>query len=358
LTPRKPTLRPTADPTPFPSPRPVGCIEGNVKEDTDNNIIGDKAISSVPIAVIDSACKIIYQCETLVSTKTDARGNYQFCGLPAGSYKVAEFNLPDYIDVSDVEGDPLDNTIMVILAPGATVTGRNFVDRKMTASAPPTRSPTTQPTSAAPTLRPTSNPTPGPTPRPILILITKPPSATPKSCPCSSNSTVPTECEVKLLIKLLDFAVSGEHKLAAQWLRLSFHDAGTFNKAVRKGGANGCLMNHVPMQEKDENAGLHSAIESLKVVRDSWERIPSTCIDISAADIIQFAGHFSAVRQTDVPGITDAKVSQLLALKWGRIDEDNCQIDWTFNLPGFELNTDSEDVPLRCMMAGKEIKTR
>jgi Peroxidase len=157
----------------------------------------------------------------------------------------------------------------------------------------------------------------------------------------------------------LEIAVSGQHKLSAQWLRLSFHDAGTFNKAVPEGGANGCLMNHPPMRLQDENGHLDIAINTLEQIRNNWEQLATTCIDISSADIIQFAGFFASVRQTgSVPGITTAKISQLLTFKWGRPDEVNCNINWTHNLPGFDLGTASGNLPLRCKMAGKEIKTK
>jgi Peroxidase len=158
---------------------------------------------------------------------------------------------------------------------------------------------------------------------------------------------------------MLDISVSGQHKLAPQWLRLSFHDAGTFNKAVPEGGANGCLMNDPNMRLEEENGNLDIAINTLEQIRNNWEQLTTTCIDISSADIIQFAGFFASVRQTGaVPGMTSAKISQLLTFKWGRPDEVNCNIDWCRNLPGFALGTDPGSLPLRCKMSGKEIKTK
>jgi catalase (peroxidase I) len=157
----------------------------------------------------------------------------------------------------------------------------------------------------------------------------------------------------------MEIAVSGHHRLAPQWLRLSFHDAGTFNKAVPEGGANGCLMNFPDMRRQEENRHLHLAINTLEKIRDHWEQLENACIDISSADIIQFAGFFASVRQTgSVPGITSAKIIELLGFKWGRPDETNCKTKWTQNLPGFMLGTDENDIPLRCNVAGKEIKTK
>jgi hypothetical protein len=152
-------------------------------------------------------------------------------------------------------------------------------------------------------------------------------------------------------------AVATEHKVAAQWLRLSFHDAGTFNKNSRVGGANGCLMNDLRMRDEPENGHLDVATDTLQTIRDNWENLKSSCIDISSADIIQFAGLFAAVRQTGVPGITAAKTKPLLKFKWGRPDEKECQTDWTHNLPGFAFGED-DNLPLRCKLAGKEIKNK
>jgi hypothetical protein len=162
---------------------------------------------------------------------------------------------------------------------------------------------------------------------------------------------------VKEFIHLLDVAVGSEHKVAAQWLRLSFHDAGTFNQGTGEGGANGCLMHSPDMRNEPENGHLDIAINTLEAIRNNWELLNNTCIDISCADVIQFAGLFAAVRQTDTPGITDAKIAQLLKFEWGRPDEESCQVDWCRNLPDFALGT--EDVlPTRCKMAGKEIKEK
>jgi catalase (peroxidase I) len=157
----------------------------------------------------------------------------------------------------------------------------------------------------------------------------------------------------------MDTAVKDDHKLASQWLRLSFHDAGTFNRAVPEGGANGCIMTDPEMRNQPENANLDIAIETLKTIRDNWEQLKSTCINVSNADIIQFAGFFAAVRQTgDVPGITSSKLTQLSSFKWGRPDATSCNIGWTANLPGFSLGTNPANLARRCKVAGQQIKTK
>jgi hypothetical protein len=116
-------------------------------------------------------------------------------------------------------------------------------------------------------------------------------------------------------------------------------------------------MYHPDMRNEPENGHLEIAINTLETLRDNWELLNSTCIDISCADVTQFAGLFAAVRQTNTPGLTDDKIAQLLKFEWGRRDEPNCQVGWCRNLPGFILGT--EDVlSSRCRMAGKEIKNK
>jgi catalase (peroxidase I) len=118
-------------------------------------------------------------------------------------------------------------------------------------------------------------------------------------------------------------------------------------------------MNFPDMRLQDENGHLDVAINTLEKIRDNWEQLVTTCINISSADIIQFAGVFATVRQTGpVPGLTTDKISQLLTFKWGRPDEVNCNTMWTQNLPGFQLGTDPEDLPLRCKRAGGEIRKK
>ena len=67
------------------------------------------------------------------------------------------------------------------------------------------------------------------------------------------------------------------------------------------------------------------------------------------------------------PGLTPAKREVLngnastsfgnISFKWGRPDEDNCDIMWTDNLPGFSPGT-SNDLQDRCIAAGGEIKEK
>jgi len=180
---------------------------------------------------------------------------------------------------------------------------------------------------------------------------------------------VPTECEVDILIRLLDFAISADHKLAAQWLRLSFHDAGTFNQnagssadgceaEATQGGANGCLMTNPDFRDQPENGFLDLPILTLTAIKRVWEEHPDTCLAVSAADMIQFAGLFASWRQVPPAGIDATKLATLKKFEWGRIDETNCDINWCDNLPGFQLGSPANDIAMRCVNSGKEIKTK
>ena len=73
----------------------------------------------------------------VASTVTDSDGDYEFVGLPAGSYIVFEFNLDGYDDVSDTDG-PNDNRIFVDLNDGEKSPDNDFVDEKMAMLSTPT----------------------------------------------------------------------------------------------------------------------------------------------------------------------------------------------------------------------------
>ena len=92
----------------------------------------------------------------IATTVTDSNGGFTFDNFPAGNYTVVESNLPEYINVSDNGGIPLDDLIPVVIRGGTNTSGLLFIDKI------PTRSPT-----LAPTPGPTSSPTPAPTPVPL-----------------------------------------------------------------------------------------------------------------------------------------------------------------------------------------------
>ena len=198
------------------------------------------------------------------------------------------------------------------------------------------------PTGTSPTPRPTLRPTPTPTPRPT------PPPVRPKIF-----GLLPNQCQVNSLLDRMEQAAQIDKAIVPQWLRLAFHDAGTFDQRTFNGGANGCLLNHAPMRDQPENHNLFIATGTLGFIKEQ------TGVTVSSADLIQFAGLFSVVRQTGVPGLTPQKRQRLLnEFQWGRPDEAECDIAWTQNLPGFILGTDPQDVPRRCAFAGGEIKQK
>ena len=101
-------------------------------------------------------------------------------------------------------------------------------------------------------------------------------------------------------------------------------------------------------------------------IKDFWNNHPQTCIDVSSADIIQFAAFFALVRQSQGQGLTPAKRDILtgntpalgnVIFHWGRPDEANCDTLWTDNLPGFSPAGGSS-IPTRCTAAGGEIKEK
>ena len=87
---------------------------------------------------------------SFTTTTTDSNGDYEFCGLPAGTYVVLEFNLNGYDDVSDSDG-PNDNRIRVVLGEGAKSPDHDFVDERVPLTLAPTPvGGTTVPTSGSP----------------------------------------------------------------------------------------------------------------------------------------------------------------------------------------------------------------
>lgn len=175
-------------------------------------------------------------------------------------------------------------------------------------------------------------------------------------------------------------------------IRAAYHDAGTFDQRKSVGGANGCLMNDSNMLNDlmGENKGLKEPMDTLREIKNNWMSA-NQCIDVSSADMIQFAAYFAVVRQMGDPrqGITQTKRNMMLGntvapggvvFKWGRPDLDVhlCDEAWTDHLPYFSpaMNTRVEnpdckgktpqeadpkckvDFPNRCLAAGKEIKDK
>jgi len=207
---------------------------------------------------------------------------------------------------------------------------------------------------------------PVPTPPPIR---NEPTTPAPTECRCEDPSPIPDECEVRILIDMLDTAVIGNHRLLPQWTRAAFHDAGTFDQNGPEGGANGCLLTHPPMRLEPENAFLDPPLNTLQAVMDAWHASPFTCINVSHADMLQFAIFYATVRQSGNPDTllstlpltasANAKINKLITeFLWGRSDEPNCDTVWTHNLPGFTTPSSGGPIPGRCAGAGQEIEDK
>jgi len=205
------------------------------------------------------------------------------------------------------------------------------------------------------------SPTPG-----TCVPSSSPNTQPPTICPCVNPSEIPDKCEVEILIDMMETFVMAEHKLAAQWTRAAFHDAGTFDQSAPEGGANGCLLNFAPMRLEPENSFLDAPLNTLQAIKDQWHADANTCINISSADMLQFAIFFAVTRQRGTPesllsGTPSANLKRqnlVTEFKWGRPDELNCDTMWVGNLPGFQLSSSGPLNAGRCTGASEEIQEK
>ena len=109
-----------------PSDSILGSISGNVKEDVNNDDVGDANISGVVIVLRDASGRVVK------TTTTDSLGNYLFGDLNSGSYTVMELTPSGYVDVSDVDGGDPNNISITIGGPSFPLdsTGNDFVDER------------------------------------------------------------------------------------------------------------------------------------------------------------------------------------------------------------------------------------
>ena len=114
---------------PFVAPA-LGSIAGRVLNDVNGNGAidpGDTPLQGVTVHLFNST-----GTTELALTTTNATGGYSFTGLAAGSYRVVETNLPNYIDTGVIPGTgntAIDaNTIAVNLAAAQNSVENNFLD--------------------------------------------------------------------------------------------------------------------------------------------------------------------------------------------------------------------------------------
>ncbi|EJK71330.1 hypothetical protein THAOC_07250 [Thalassiosira oceanica] len=194
---------------------------------------------------------------------------------------------------------------------------------------------------------------PGPTSSPTIAAIT---TDAPTTCLCASPGIVPDECELDILIDMMEMDVALNHNLAHS------------TKITTEGGANGCLMNFPPMRLEPENNFLNDPLNHLEAIKNNWHSHPDTCIDVSSADMLQFAMFFVVVRQSNLieplnlgtPNVIAKRNLLKTGFAWGRPDETQCDTMWVDNLPGFSPPNDGNIAGPngRCAAAGGEIKTK
>ncbi len=101
-----------------------GTITGTVLADTNNDDIGDNAISGVTITLKDGSGNDVDSDPNNAgiqptTTVTAADGSYSFTNLPAGDYQVVETQPSGYLDVTDTDGGT-DSLVAVTVTPGST----------------------------------------------------------------------------------------------------------------------------------------------------------------------------------------------------------------------------------------------
>ncbi len=125
----------------------LGTISGTVKQDNNNDDLGDAALVGVTVTLYtdpngdgNPADGVVYG----VPTTTDGTGAYSFSGVVPGTYVVVETDPVGYQSVTDgdstvdsplnpvdaTNGSGTDNRIPVNLAAGETDSGNDFVDEQ------------------------------------------------------------------------------------------------------------------------------------------------------------------------------------------------------------------------------------
>jgi large repetitive protein len=110
----------------------LGSISGHVRADDDNNGSGDSAISGVVLNLLDSSGNpVLDGFGSPIQVATNSSGFYQFTLVFPGSYRVSQDQPPGYASVSDVDGannNLIGDQTPIVITPGLSVTGRDFVE--------------------------------------------------------------------------------------------------------------------------------------------------------------------------------------------------------------------------------------
>lgn len=157
-----------------------------------------------------------------------------------------------------------------------------------------------------------------------------------------------------------------------QLLRLSFHDAGTYNLAAPSGsGSNGCVCNFNsifrPFDDGAVNIATTQPCTALQSVRTSFINITKS--SLSMADLIQFAGLVAVLstmtpkdKATYTPLLYNQPVGSIPGFSFGRVDAKICSPSLTDNLPEFFLGGERKsfenDLIRRIDLSGEQIKNK
>jgi hypothetical protein len=112
-----------------------GVITGFVLADTNNDNLGDSAISGVTLTLVDSSGNPVdgdpnTSGVQTITTTTGSNGDYTFGNLPPGTYGVLETQPSGFRSVSDKDGGNLDEIRPVTVIAGATNPGNNFIEEQ------------------------------------------------------------------------------------------------------------------------------------------------------------------------------------------------------------------------------------
>jgi hypothetical protein len=179
---------------------------------------------------------------------------------------------------------------------------------------------------------------------------TKSPTVSTKSptqAPATACNLLSAQDVIKLDAQLeIQFKLKPER--APQFLRIAFHEAGSWSASAKVGGTTGCLLNHAATQNEKEHGGLEKGdlarqgdalgpIEALKTAKATFNTQNGKCI--SSADITQYCGIWAAHRQAQLAAIKSKLAASKAIFRWGRKDlaVASCKAEWVHNLPGFEV---------------------
>ncbi|MCU0795680.1 MAG: carboxypeptidase regulatory-like domain-containing protein [Akkermansiaceae bacterium] len=111
------------------TPIPLGSIAGAVWADTDNDNIGDTAISGVVLSLLDASGNPVLDDQgDPVTTVTAGDGSYRFGDLAPGTYRVSQTQPAGHVSLYDVDGANPDLIQAIVVFAGQTSAANDFVE--------------------------------------------------------------------------------------------------------------------------------------------------------------------------------------------------------------------------------------